>query len=116
MTNIPGSSSCGGGAFNDGTVALKFLRRSPPEADKPLPKSLLHLSSAVPWLRPGTKTEPACYNLGRILLWTFQKRPPQPDLHFFKKLNCYQIRISCAYGAAQAIPLDLKGSLCHHNS
>ena len=78
------------GAFKDGTVALKFLRRSPPEADKPLPKSLLHLSSAVPWLCPGTMTEPACYKLGGILLWTFQKKLPQPDYvgMFAIKLNC----------------------------
>jgi len=66
------------------SLALEIL------AAQPLPKSLLHLSSAVPWLCPGTMTEPACYNLGRILLWTFQKRLPQLDLHFFKKLNCYE--------------------------
>jgi len=58
---------------------------------QPLPKSLLYPSSAVPWLCPGTMTELACYNLGRILLWTFQKRPPQPDDPgmFVIKLNCY---------------------------
>jgi len=64
MTNIPGLSGCGGGAFNDGTVALKFLRCS-------LSQSRRVITSAE-----------VCCGL-------FKRDPHGLTYIFFKKLNCY---------------------------